>query len=198
MEFGDWIVVKFSHINKQNRAYWICRCRLCDTEKPISSSSLIRGDSTKCRKCATRLSHTMEYSHDPVKIIFKGMKQRCYNPNTHSYKNYGARGITICDEWLNNPNSFYMWAYDNGYSQGLSIERIDVSMGYYPENCKFISKSDQSKNKTNTIMITIDGETKCLADWAKLYNINYNTVRMRIKNYHMNPIEALTKPTHYK
>lgn len=191
--FGYMYVMYQNGVNNQKHAIWHCKCLLCGNEKDVVSSSLIRGKSTKCRSCATSLSKMKEYSHDSVKILFKGMKQRCYNPNTRSFVNYGARGITICDEWLDNPISFYDWAYSNGYKKGMSIERKDVNKGYSPDNCMFIPKNEQSKNRTVSIMITIDNKTLCLTDWCRIYNKNVSTVKHRHDKQGMSWIDALEK-----
>lgn len=193
--YSDWDVVSFYGLNARKHAMFLCRCTKCGQEKVVVGSSLLNGSSRQCRSCATKLSRTNDYSGDPIKTVFMGMKQRCYNQNHRSYPKYGGVGITICDEWLSNPLSFYKWAYDNGYSHGLSIERIDVGMPYSPDNCKFIPLSEQAKNRTMSIMITIDGETKCLADWCKQYGMNPGTVKHRHHKQHMNWKEALTKPT---
>lgn len=180
-QFGSWSVICL-HSKQTNRTTkWHCKCLLCGTEHDVSAYSLISGKSTKCRACATKESHIKEFSNDSIKTVFMGMKQRCYNPNTRSYKDYGAKGITICDEWLNEPILFYRWAYDNGYSKGMSIERKDISEGYTPSNCTFIPKGEQAKNRSISHMITMDGETKCLADWCRQYHINASTVMARIK-----------------
>ena len=192
--FGYWKVIGLSSKGANKPSIWLCECTLCGKKQDVCSYSLTKGLSTKCRSCATSLSKTKSYSNDPIKTIFMGMKQRCYNSNSISYCNYGAKGITICDEWLNNPTSFYEWAYSNGYIKGLTIERNDVTKGYSPTNCCFISKSEQSKNRTISNMITIDDETKCLSDWCKIYNITRGAVRYRIKNG-MSPEEAIKTPT---
>lgn len=179
--FGYWKVISMSSKGANTHSKWLCECTLCGKKQDVCSSSLTMGRSTKCRSCATTQCKTKPYSNDPIKIVFKGMKQRCYNPHSSSYHNYGAKGIAICDEWLNNPNSFYDWAYSNGYTKGLTIERKDVAKNYSPDNCCFIPRSEQSKNRTISNMITIDSETKCLSDWCKIYHITPNAIRYRVK-----------------
>lgn len=191
--FGSWQVINFDSLNSHSDAMWRCRCNLCGRIKTLTAHSLISGRSTKCRSCATRISHSRDFSNDPIKIVFQGMKQRCYNSNVRSYKNYGAKGITICDEWLENPTLFYEWAYDNGYSKGLSIERKNVHQGYSPSNCTFIPKSEQSKNRNMSHMISIKGKTLCLSDWCRIYNIKAPTVMARY-NKGMSWEDALSKP----
>ena len=154
----------------------------------------MNGSSTKCRACATRLSKTKPYSGDSIKAIYKGMKQRCYNKNSSSYERYGGKGITICDDWLNDPNEFYEWAYANGYKDGLTIERTDFTKGYSPENCTFITLAEQSRNRSSCIFVTINGERKCLSEWCRYYGINVNTVRARHFQKGMDWQAALTLP----
>lgn len=192
--FSNWEVLSFSHSSKNNHAMWNCRCKLCGRKYIVNSDSLISGRSTKCRRCAASLSHKKKYSGDPIKIIFKGMKQRCYNKNNSRSKSYYDKGIKICNKWLDNPESFYDWAYQNGYQKGMSIERKDISKDYCPENCCFIPLSEQNKNRSISIMVTINNETKCLSDWCKIYDKKLPTVIARHNKYNMSWEEALKTP----
>ena len=108
------------------------------------------------------------------------MKDRCFNPNNVSYANYGGRNINVCDEWKYDFETFKEWAFKNGYKEGLSIERIDNNKGYSPNNCKFISRLDQNKNRRINKYITIDGETKTISEWSRIVGINRNTISRRI------------------
>ena len=83
--------------------------------------------------------------------VYKAIKQRCFNPNSKSYQWYGAKGITICKEWTDSYTAFREWALSNGYKKGLTIERIDVFGNYCPENCAWISRKDQAKNRTTSL-----------------------------------------------
>ncbi len=97
-----------------------------------------------------------QYSH--LLSIYNGMKHRCYNKNNPNYKSYGAKGITICNEWLNNENGFkkfYDWSNANGYYEGLSIDRIDNTKGYSPENCQWMSKSRNSSKRKIDFRISL-------------------------------------------
>ncbi len=125
--------------------------------------------------------------------IWKLMKRRCKNTNDKYYKDYGGRGIVICDEWDNDFMNFYNWAIANGYSDKLTIERIDVNGNYEPANCKWISRKEQSRNRRNNVMVTYRGETRLLKEWCELLNLNYDTVFHRIKKQHLEPKEALEK-----
>lgn len=165
--FGAWEVLYRNGSTPNKASIWHCRCTTCGAEKDIVGQSLTSGSSTMCRKCSAKLCQHHKYTNNPVKIsLWNGMKSRCYDKSHPRFKDYGGRGITICDEWLNNYELFCDWAYANGYKKGMSIERIDCNKGYSPDNCKFIPLSEQNRNRRNSIMITIGEETKCLQEWC--------------------------------
>ncbi len=114
--------------------------------------------------------------------IWIGMKTRCYKSNTISYKNYGGRGIQVCDKWIDKDRGFFNFYNDLGKrpSLGYSLERIDVNGNYCPENCKWATRKEQSRNKRNSILITYNDKTQCLKDWSKETGIHYNTVFYRL------------------
>lgn len=114
-------------------------------------------------------------------IIWRNMKNRCLKEADAGYKHYGARGITVCREWVEDKNVFFKWAESNGYSEGLSLDRIDVDGCYDEENCRWVTKAEQAKNKRSNIMLTYQGVTKCMSDWAKKLMISPDTLRDRIK-----------------
>lgn len=120
------------------------------------------------------------------------MNDRCYNKNNKRYKDYGGRGIIICDEWLNDNKRFFNWAKSNGYNDNLTIDRIDVNGNYEPNNCRWITLQQQNRNTRRNIYFTIKGVTKCLKDWCKDFNIPCSTVRYRLKRG-LTIEEALTK-----
>lgn len=111
--------------------------------------------------------------------IWVMMKQRCYNPNNKDYYNYGARGVKVCDVWRNNYLEFHNWAYANGYSQGLSIDRIDSNGGYEPSNCRWATDYQQANNKRNTIHILFRGKDMTLSELSELTGISRSTIEMR-------------------
>ena len=141
----------------------------------IAGYTITSGKSKMCRKCSSKRCQHRKYTGDPIRNILSGMLQRCYNENSASYQDYGGRGIRVFDDWHNNHESFYDWAYSNGYERGLTIERVDVNGDYTPENCIFIPKADQSKNRRNTYQITISGETRCLHEWCQIYHVCHGT-----------------------
>ena len=114
--------------------------------------------------------------------IWAAMKARCCNENIPAYKYYGGRGITICDEWKDSFEKFYAWAVKSGYRDNLSIDRIDNNKGYSPENCRWATNKEQSNNQRSTRLLTYDGETHSLAEWADITGINYRTLIYRVNN----------------
>lgn len=116
------------------------------------------------------------------KRIYKAwchIKDRCYNQNCKDYANYGERGITVCDEWINNSQAFYNWAINNGYESNLTLDRIDVNGNYSPDNCRWVDRKQQARNRRNTIYITYKGETMSLPDWCDRLNLRYDTIKRR-------------------
>jgi hypothetical protein len=107
------------------------------------------------------------------------MKDRCYNPNHDRYHCYGGRGLTVCDDWIKDFVSFYNWALENGYTDSLSIDRRDVNGPYSPENCSWVTQSEQMRNKQDTLYVTINGVTKPLITWAEEKGIPYKTITTR-------------------
>lgn len=108
------------------------------------------------------------------------IKQRCTNKNNERYEDYGGRGIKVCDKWMNSFDAFREWSLKNGYKDNLSIDRIDVNGDYEPDNCKWSTDVDQQRNKRNNRLVTINGETKTLAEWAEISGIPYKTLQRRI------------------
>ena len=112
--------------------------------------------------------------------IWQNIIGRCECDKSPTYKYYGGRGITICDEWRHNYKAFKDWALSHGYNDKLTIDRIDVNGNYEPNNCRWVDKSEQARNKRNNVNITINGITMCAQDWCDKYNLNRNTFNKRI------------------
>ncbi len=116
----------------------------------------------------------------PLYHVWGSMKRRCYNKKDRAYKWYGAKGIGICDEWLNDFKCFYNWAISNGWAKGLSIDREKNELGYSPENCRFITMAKQQANRTYNYHIEYNGQIKTLADWCKELNLSYSLMNNRM------------------
>lgn len=119
------------------------------------------------------------------------MKNRCFNPKVPYYSNYGGRGITVCERWLKFENFFA----DMGLRPtGTSIDRIDVNGNYEPSNCKWSTDKEQSRNRRCNVMLTINGETKCVSEWAEIKGVSKERIRMRM--IYGWPTEKLFDPSH--
>ena len=121
------------------------------------------------------------------------MRHRCNSPKAFNYADYGGRGIKICDEWQRYDN-FKSWADNSGYSDDLSIDRINNDGGYSPENCRWATPKQQSNNRRNTLYLTFNGSNKALAEWAEIYGIDRSTLAGRIYKRGWDAERALTAP----
>ena len=147
--FGMLLVLKQEQ-NKGKRRMWLCRCD-CGNLKVVSASHLLSTTYTT-RSCGCLLGESHKKSKDKLYTVWANMKQRCTNPNNDSYKNYGGRGIEICDEWLNSFTTFYDWAIESGYDYSAdkgkcTLERIDVNGNYCPSNCCWADMKTQRRNQ---------------------------------------------------
>ena len=133
-------------------------------------------------------------THSRLSEIFRTMKKRCYYPKHNQYKNYGGRGIKLCDEWNDRTIirisgirytkgwlAFKKWALENGYADNLTIDRIDVNGNYDPSNCRWVTQQAQANNRRNNIVITYKGKTQTVADWCRELNLNFYTIKDRVR-----------------
>jgi hypothetical protein len=125
--------------------------------------------------------------------VWDGIIQRCYNPKAKNYHNYGGRGIGMLDEWRNSFPSFEEFCLNNGWRDGLQIDRIDNSAGYFPSNIRFVARADNLRNKRTNHMITYKGETHCLTDWCNILGIADSSLHRRLSSG-WSVEDAFTKP----
>lgn len=173
--FGRWTVEKY-HSNNN----WVALCS-CGTKKIVDGKSLRTGISKSCGCMRTELNTkrltTHGMRHTAIYEVWCGMKGRCLNVKKDCYKDYGGRGIKVCDRWL----KFENFLADMGERpEGMSIERIDNDGNYEPGNCKWATSKEQSNNKRSCVIISYGGKKMSLKEWAKHLNINYGTLWDRI------------------
>ena len=113
--------------------------------------------------------------------IWKNMKTRCNNSNYDKYQYYGGKGVSVCEEWLGSYDTFKEWAIGNGYTDSLTLERIDVNGNYCPDNCKWVTRKEQANNRTTNHFLTYNGETKTAQAWADQTGLDICTILRRIK-----------------
>ena len=176
---------------------WKCKCD-CGNEVVVTRNNLINGNSKSCgcsrRDNPSALKHGK--SRERLYNTWQHIISRCCYKQNKQYNDYGGRGITVCAEWIGERGleNFINWAMQNGYAENLTIDRIDNNKGYSPDNCRWADKKTQNNNKRSNHLITYNGETHTMAEWAVIKNINYNTLKHRINTYHWNIEKALTTP----
>lgn len=194
-QFGRWTVLEMRGRHGGSR-YWLCQCS-CGTEREVASNHLVDGSSTSCG--CSRKDHAAKRTHGESRTrlyrTWKAMRRRCNDPNVRSYKDYGARGITVCDEW-NDYLTFREWALQHGYNDTLSIERIDVNKGYCPENCCWIPMNEQSKNRRNTYISKLSEDDAKIVKTALANGVNRQTIWYRITKMHMSARDAVAQTSY--
>ncbi|MEX3713388.1 hypothetical protein ABFV99_13370 [Cytobacillus horneckiae] len=189
-KFNRLTVIRLNRVDARNRRYWDCTCE-CGNTKTVRGDMLKAKNKgvTSCgciqKEAVAESNHergTHHLSSNRLFRIWKGMIFRCNNPKSTHYHNYGGRGITVCDKWRNSVDSFIEWANRNGYEDYLTIERKDVNGNYCPENCEWITPKEQNFNKTNTVLVEINGVSKTIPEWAEETGINKFTLRKRFRN----------------
>lgn len=197
-KYGRLTVIK-SLGNKNKISLWLCKC-LCGNERTISYGNLSVGHSKSCgclqkertskanfkHGFSTKRNKTAEYR------AWGGMISRCYDKNNKDYKNYGDRGILVCEKWK---NSFLLFLKEMGEKpKETSIDRIDVNGHYCKKNCRWADIYQQARNKRNSIKLTYNGKTLSLSEWAKKSNLLTDTLRKRIKIHNWSIEKAINTP----
>lgn len=160
---------------------WICKCD-CGNVTTVLSMALGSGNVRSCGCLRNKNGTKHGMSNSRLYRIWNDVVRRCTKENRPRYKDYGGRGIIVCDEWKNSFNTFMKWAYANGYDDTLTIERIDNDGNYCPENCRWIPPNEQAKNRRSSRFITYNGETHCASEWADIIGIDYRTLYVRLRS----------------
>lgn len=185
---GRLTVIRCVGRNKWRDSVWECSCD-CGNVTTVSGGHLKDGHTTSCGCFANEERSRRASRHGLLKggkkprtfIIWNGMKARCLNPRSTSYPRYGARGISICDEWLDY-ETFNRWAVTHGYADGLELDRIDNDGPYCPSNCRWVTRSRNQRNTSRTHMMTISGKTQCVSDWISELGISKSTFYQHLNN----------------
>lgn len=152
-----------------------CICPHCGREFEMWRSHFYRGDNP----CSCQHPHL--YQKFPRLLsIYTNMKTRCSNTKAPGYQNYGAKGIQVCDQWQNSFENFVNWALSAGYTGSLTLDRIDCTKGYEPDNCQWVSTVAQANNKTNNVFFVADGERYSMKRLCLILGVNYKTEHTRL------------------
>lgn len=196
-KFADLTVIGLAGKDKHNRQLWKCKC-VCGNEIDVLPTYLFRGEVKSCG-CLRSRKPWRKYENgygagSRIYRIWAAMKTRATNPNHPEANSYHNRGIDICEEWKNSYPAFLNWALQNGYTDDLSIDRIDVNGDYCPENCRWATTKEQSVNRRNTVYWEKDGEKIPIFVYCEERGLNYRTVKSRIRSG-WDIERALTEPT---
>lgn len=181
--FGKLTVISKSDIRKSNKVYWNCLCD-CGKETIVCGSNLGRMvNSCGCIKSdrITKIKTIHGQRSTKLYAVWCSMKSRCNNKNAKSYKDYGARGINVCEEWLNSFESFYEWSMKNGYKEGLQIDRINNNGDYCPENCRWITRKENMNNTSKNVFLDYNGDIKTLSQWSDIVGTSEKLISGRLK-----------------
>lgn len=201
-KFGRLTIISFEHSKPPYRGWiWVCKCE-CGNIKKLIPGDVKSGKVMSCgclhdEMCANRATKFKHLIKDNKRLysIYNGVKKRCYNKSEPRYKDYGARGIKMCDEWLESFDDFAEWSLINGYSDKMTLERVNVNGNYCPENCKWITLQEQAFNKRTTIWVNYKGEHIQLKKLCKRESVSYDTVHNRIYSLGWSVDKAIETPS---
>lgn len=157
---------------------WYCRCD-CGNDRTVAGRYLRERKTTSCG-CSEK-TNKHGGSNSRLYRIWRGMKRRCNNPKCKDYSLYGAKGVTVCKEWNGSFAEFRTWAVENGYTDELSIDRIDCAGNYEPNNCRWVNNVVQGNNRSTNVYVEINGERHTLAEWSRITGIKRYTIRDRYR-----------------
>ena len=200
MRFGLLTVIERTP-NPSRSAYWLCQCD-CGNAVSVRGTNLRCGKTKSCGCLRNELSSariseqnsTHGESNTRLYSIWCDMKKRCDNPNHWAYARYGGRGIEVDTRW-STFEPFSEWAKSNGYANNLTLDREDNDGNYCPENCRWISRKAQGRNKSNNVRFEYAGKVQTLSEWSEETGIPYTTLHGRIHRYGWSVERALTTPS---
>lgn len=195
--FGRLTVIKREENDRFGGSMWLCECE-CGKRKILSGGELRRGNVSSCGCLSAELASKRLYKHgfsrDKIYSDWSRMKRRCYGESQYNKRRYSERGITVCDKWRNDFQSFYddVSCLPNFGEPGYSLDRIDNDGNYEPGNVRWADSVTQANNRQNNVMLTYNGETHSKAEWARKLDIPYSRLQWRLLNG-WSIEEALTK-----
>jgi len=201
MNFGYWRVEGRAKQTSTGQSYWVCLCK-CGNIRLVAKKMLQTGRSKSCgcqkSELISRRVKTHGMTNSRLFRIWKGMLERCHKENNKDYHRYGDKGILVCDRWRG-PTGFSAFMIDMGNpgdDSKLTIDRIDGSKGYSPENCRWATQTTQHRNKCNNRILTLNGRSLVIAEWAEITGLKRCTISKRLNSYGWSVEKTLTTPAY--
>lgn len=167
----------------RSRTYWTCQCE-CGKIFDVLADNLMYGRQVSCGCYKREINHNLKTTHGETNTrlygIWLSMKRRCDTPSLVAYPDYGGRGISVCEEWVNSYTAFRDWAMENGYDENLSIDRIDNNGNYCPDNCRWVDCVAQANNRRSNVILEYHGESHNITEWARILGKNPKTLFSRL------------------
>lgn len=171
-DITDLIIGELFAVKRIKNNIWLWQC---------SCGKQIKGTEKSIQKKVDKSCGHFKRESKKLSTRWQSMRKRCYQKNHRGYHRYGGRGITICDEWLEDCTKFYKWALENGFKSELQLDRIDNNKGYSPDNCRWVTRKQNSRNRSTNKLITYNNQTKILIEWAEELGINYKILQDGLK-----------------
>lgn len=192
--YGRLTVVKLAcHGSKNTPAKWLCKCD-CGNYTEVRRAHLVNGNIKSCgcynRENSKKVHTKHDKSYSKLYRIWAGMKARCNNPKNTVYKYYGGKGVRVCEEWLDSSN-FIKWALENGYKEGLTIDRIDSNGIYEPSNCRWATMKVQNNNTSQNHFETINGVRRTISEWADFLGVRHEKIYYYKRKYKCDIVKAI-------
>lgn len=208
--YGHWTVLRRLEVFCDGRRECLCKCD-CGTVKYVNIYHLVKGASTNCgcvgakktaerNKICKRIHGGTAGENGRLYNVYRGMIKRCYLKSNNAYRNYGGRGITVCDEWRGQHGfeNFQEWAFATGYNSGApkgdcTLDRINADGDYEPSNCRWVDAKAQGNNRRDNHCLTYNGETHTVTEWAEKIGMKPVTLFQRLRKG-WTVEKALTQP----
>lgn len=182
-KFNRLTVIKRVYREGCKKVLWLCKCDCGELD--IVEGYALRNDKVKSCGClreeavkAKSITHGL--AHTPIYNVWCSMKARCMNSNNEHYSDYGGRGIKVCDEWRHDFTSFYNWAIENGFNEGLTLDRKNVNGNYEPSNCRWVDMQTQQNNRRDNRKIKFEDEEYSISEFARKLSLPYDYVYARL------------------
>jgi hypothetical protein len=182
--FGRLTVINEAGKAKDGRIRWQCLCDCGQITETPSTKTLRNGTCKSCGCIQKENPPAKTHGQSDTNLfhVWNGIKQRCLNPRSQAFNNYGGRGIKVCDEWREDFQAFHDWAIKNGYRLGREIDRIDNDGDYEPGNCRWVTSQTNNNNRRSNTLVEIGGKTHTISEWSRITGIPRSTLQKRISS----------------